>query len=330
MKRIIIDCDPGNGVAGANVDDGLALALAIASLNITLELITIVAGNTPATVGYRVAHNLVKRLGLSIPVRMGATKGLKEPLEQWREVLDHNVDHLNLTHLWHGVPQPPNVTPPETEENAIDAIGRLILNNPGEITLIGIGPLTNIAMAIQRYPKLVESVAEIAIMGGVFNVDNYLKDTNFGIDPEAAKIVLNSGANITIVPMDVTTQTMLTHESLERITKIDKPLTRYIYETTRPWIDYSMKTRNLPGSWIHDALVVASLIDPRVATTKEYRMDIELRDGPTRGKCWRYCNPLRVSVGIDGSAGALVNMLQSVDNQHLLNMIQQAFDASTI
>lgn len=330
MKRIIIDCDPGNGIAGANVDDGLALAMAIASLNITLELITIVAGNTPATLGYSVARDLVKRLELQIPVRMGATKGLKESSQQWREALDQRVHQLNLTYLWNGVPQPPHISPPPNEQNAIDAIGQLICDNPGEITLVAIGPLTNIAFAIQRYPKLVESVAEIAIMGGVFNVDNYLKDTNFGIDPEAVSIVLNSGANITIVPMDVTTQTMLTHKDLERITKTDKSLSRYIYETTRPWINYSMKTRNLPGSWIHDVLVVAALIDSRVATSKEYRMGIEIRPGPTRGKSWRYCYPLRINVGIEDSVGASVKMLQSVNNQYLLDMIEQAFDAYSV
>lgn len=77
MKRVIIDCDPGNGIPGANLDDGLALALAIASLNISLELITIVAGNTPASVGYSVAQDLINRLGVNIPVLKGQDQALK-------------------------------------------------------------------------------------------------------------------------------------------------------------------------------------------------------------------------------------------------------------
>lgn len=214
------------------------------------------------------------------------------------------------------------------ELNAIDAMGQLICENPGQITLIAIGPLTNVARAIQYYPQMAKSVAEIAIMGGVFAVDNYLKDTNFGLDPEAANVVLNSGANITIVPMDVTTQTLLTHQDLDRITKIGTPLTHFISETTHPWINYSMITRNLTGAWIHDVLVVAWLLDRRVATVTDYRMGIELHAGPTRGRSWRYRQPLRLSVGIDESAGAPVQMLNSVDNQRLLNLLEEVFDTS--
>lgn len=113
MKRLIIDCDPGNGIAGANVDDGLALALAIASHHFSLVLITIVAGNTPANVGYRVAQNMVKRLGLNIPVRKGEEKALQEPAQPWREVLDQRVHQLNLTHLWQNVSEPPCIAPDE-------------------------------------------------------------------------------------------------------------------------------------------------------------------------------------------------------------------------
>ncbi|MBP2169627.1 inosine-uridine nucleoside N-ribohydrolase [Erwinia toletana] len=326
MKRLIIDCDPGNGIAGANVDDGLALALAMASPDISLELITIVAGNTPVEVGYRVAQDLVARLGLTIPVHKGESQALREPAEPWRQALDQRVHQLQLTHLWHGVREPmPMVTP---EQDAVDAIGQLICDNPGEITLVAIGPLTNVARAMQRYPQLAESVAEIAIMGGVFALDDYLKDTNFGLDPEAAHQVLNSGAAITLVPMDATTQTLMTHQDLDRIAQIDKPLARFVSETFRPWIDYSIKTRNLPGCWIHDALVVAWLLNQRVATASDYLVDVELHAGPTRGKSWRYRHPLRVTVGIEQSAGGLVHVLQTVDNQLLLTMLEQALAGS--
>ncbi|MFS2222856.1 nucleoside hydrolase [Pantoea sp. B65] len=327
MKRVIIDCDPGNGIAGANVDDGLALALAIASPDISLELITVVAGNTPAPVGYSVAQDLVQRLGLAIPVLKGEEQALQEPAEPWRQALDQRVYQLNLADLWRGVRQPlPRAAP---DRDAVDAIGQLICDNPGEITLVAIGPLTNVARAMQRYPQLVESVAEIVIMGGVFALDDYLKDTNFGLDPEAAHQVLTSGATITLVPMDATTQTLMTHQDLDRIAKSDTPLARFISETFRPWIDYSIKTRSLPGCWIHDALVVAWLLNQRVATATDYQVDVELHAGPTRGKSWRYRQPLRVTVGIEQPAGGLVHVLQRVDNALLLTMLEQALAASS-
>ncbi len=327
MKRIIIDCDPGNGIAGANTDDGLAIALALASPALSLELITTVAGNTPCDVGARVAKDLIVRLGLSIPVVQGATQALQEDPAPWRETLDHRVNQLALGKLWQDVRQPADVAADAFD--AADAIGKLICDNPGEITLVAIGPLTNVALAMQRYPAMAESVAEIVIMGGVFSLDDYIKDTNFGLDPEAAHQVLHSGAAVTLVPMDVTTQTLLTQQDLTRLTAADHPLTEFVRDTLRPWIDYSMETRQLAGCWIHDALVVAWLLNQRVASGIDYLVDIELRPGATRGKSWRYRQPLRLTVGVPDHCGASVHVLHSVDNTLLLSIIEQAFKRLT-
>lgn len=322
MKRLIIDCDPGNGIVGANVDDGLAIALALGSPNISLELITTVAGNTPCEQGFNVAKDLIENLGLTIPVLKGAAQALAEPPQPWRDALDNRVHGNKLAHLWQGVRQPEAFVAPE--EDAADAIARLICDNPGEITLVAIGPLTNVALAMERYPEMVEAVQEIAIMGGVFALDDYIKDTNFGLDPEAAHKVLNSGANITLVPMDVTTQTLMTHSDLDRIARLNTPLARFVTETFRPWMDYSIQTRHLPGCWIHDALVVAWLLNQQVAKAADYYVNVELRPGQTRGKSWRYRPPLRVDVAIEPSTAGLVHVLQTVDNRLLLSMLEKA------
>jgi len=321
MKRVIIDCDPGNGIAGANTDDGLAIALALASPALSVELITTVAGNTPSETGAQVAKDLLVRLNSAIPVVQGATQALQEDPLPWRTALDNRVPP-DMEKLWQGVRAPAPVT--VDGYDAAEAIGELICDNPGEITLVAIGPLTNLATALQRYPAMAEAVAEIVIMGGVFALDDYIKDTNFGLDPEAAHQVLHSGAAITLVPMDVTTQTLLTHQDLSRITASDHPLSHFVRDTLRPWIDYSMRTRHLPGSWIHDVLVVAWLLNQRVANGTDYRVDIELRPGATRGKSWRYRTPLRVDVGVPADAGALVHVLHHVDNALLLSVIEDA------
>ncbi|CAK6496641.1 Pyrimidine-specific ribonucleoside hydrolase RihA [Pantoea sp. Nvir] len=322
MKRVIIDCDPGNGIPGANTDDGLAIALALASPALSVELITTVAGNTPSDIGARVTKDLLVRLGLAIPVVQGASQALKEDHAPWRAALDRRVEQLDMFSLWQGVRAPMPMAPDGYD--AAEAIGRLICDNPGEITLVAIGPLTNVALALQRYPAMAEAVAEIVVMGGVFALDDYIKDTNFGLDPEAAHQVLHSGAAVTLVPMDVTTQTLLTHQDLSRITASDHPLSHFVRDTLRPWIHYSIRTRQLAGSWIHDALVVAWLLNQRVANGTDYRVDIELRPGATRGKSWRYRTPLRVDVGIPDNSGALVHVLHHVDNALLLEMIEQA------
>lgn len=323
MKRIIIDCDPGNGIAGSNVDDGLAIALALASPEISLDLITIVAGNTPATTGYSVIKDLLTRLRLDIPLVRGASHALVEPEQPWRDILDNRLHDPALKSLWHGVRQPQQFD--AGNDQAADAIGQLICANPGEITLVAIGPLTNVARALKKYPQMASAVQEIAIMGGVFALDDYIKDTNFGFDPEAAWQVLHSGANLTLVPMDVTTQTLMTHQDLQRLALIEHPLVNFVCETLRPWIDYSIAQRHIPGCWVHDALVVAWLLNQRVATAADYYVDVELRPGVTRGKSWRYRPPLRLKVGINEPAGGLVHVLQQVDNAQLIAMIEHYF-----
>lgn len=323
MKRLIIDCDPGNGIAGANTDDGLALALALASRALAVELITTVSGNTPSAVGARVAKDLLQRLGLNIPVVQGALQALREDPAPWRARLD-NVADPALGELWRGVRQPQTVS--ADGNDAAGVMGQLICDNPGEFTLVAIGPLTNVALALQRYPQMADCVAEIVIMGGVFALDDYIKDTNFGLDPEAAHQVLHSGATITLVPMDATTQTLLTHQDLTRLTACDHPLPQFVRETLRPWIDYSIRTRHLPGCWIHDALVIAWLLNQRVADGVDYHVDIELRPGATRGKTWRYRTPLRLDVGVPADAGALVHVMQNVNNPLLLEVIEHTFN----
>lgn len=318
--RVIIDSDPGNGVPGANIDDGLALALAIAAPQISLEMISTVSGNTPAEVGYAVACDLVQRLGISLPVWRGASRAMLETSGPWRERLDNSVDHYGLRHLWRGVPGPEPCQ--AAAPMAAYAMGELICNNPGEITLVATAPLTNIAMALQLYPEMTRAVKRIVIMGGVFQVSGYIKDTNFGMDPEAAHTVLTCGAPITLIPMDVTTQTQMVHADLDRLTRVNNVLSRYLEQSIRPWITYSMRTRTLPGCWIHDVLAVAWLLDPSLATVTEDYVDVSL-EGITRGMSCRYGRDnLRLKVGIPAPDGKPVQILQSIDNNRLLALIE--------
>ncbi|MCP3426159.1 nucleoside hydrolase [Rothia sp. AR01] len=168
------------------------------------------------------------------------------------------------------------------------ALGEAVCGAPGEVAVVAIGPLTNLALALRLYPDFARDVAGISIMGGVFDVDGYRADTNFGVDPEAARAVLRSGAPVTLLPLDVTTTTLLTHPDLDRIERIGTPLARHLAATTRPWIDYSMQVRRLPGSWLHDALAVAALTDPGLLSFREYALDVELAPGPSRGATLRW------------------------------------------
>ena len=318
--RIIIDCDPGNGIPGANIDDGLALALAIAAPQINLEMITTVAGNTPVDVGYAVAKDLITQLDIPVAVYPGASRAIREDPRPWREKLDHGVDQFGLRQLWSNVPVPTLCQ--NVEPHAPEAIGELICSNPGEITLVATGPLSNVAIALQLYPQIIHAVKNIVVMGGVFNVPGYQKDTNFGLDPEAAHAVLTSGAPVTLVPMDVTTKTQMLHADLNRLAKKENRLSRYLVQTIRPWITYSMQTRNLPGCWIHDALTIAWLLDPSLSTIEEDYLDVSL-EGITRGMTFRYGGEtLHINTELPEPKGKQVKILQDIDNSRLISLIE--------
>ncbi|MFE4669378.1 nucleoside hydrolase [Streptomyces sp. NPDC056716] len=320
--RIIIDCDPGNRVPGANVDDGLALGLAAASQDLALELVTTVAGNTPVDIGYQVARSLLDDWGMSIPVRKGAARPLRQDPGPWRKRLDRRRDPLAMD-LWTDVAPPRQYAP--AEPTADVAIAELVSANPGEITIVAIGPLTNIARAMHLNPGLARDVAEIVIMGGVFGVEGYTTDTNFGYDPEAAATVLGSGARITLVPMDATVQTLMTHGDLDAIGAIGSPLTRSLVSSTRPWVTFSSRTRGIPGAWLHDVLTVALLIDRTVATGVTETVGVELTDPTFRGRTRLRPSPAAGGAPGTPADGSPMTVLKTVDNDKLLRIVFEAF-----
>ncbi|MGM7778298.1 nucleoside hydrolase [Arthrobacter sp. KNU-44] len=323
--RIIVDCDPGNGVPGANVDDGLALALAIAAEErIELAAITTVSGNTPSRIGYSVARTMMEDLGLQIPIYCGAERALQEPDGPWRSYLDAPIDAPSLAGLWDGVPRVRDFEQELTAPAAIQ-IAQLVLADPGNVTIVAIGPLTNVAQAMLLYPQLASAVAEIIVMGGSFNTEGTLKDTNFGVDPEAARIVLRSGAPITLVPLDASEQTMLTLDDLTELENVDNDLARCVLPWTRAWLKYSSETRSIPGCWLHDPLAVAILLDRSIARSKEYMVDVELSGALTRGRCIRWVRGnLRPTVGVDTSSARSINVLTQVDSRKLVKTLIDA------
>lgn len=325
-RRLIIDCDPGNGMPAADIDDGLALALAVSRSDLlSLEAITVVSGNTHRDTGYAVARDFVSRLGLDIPVYAGAERALVEPPGPWRDRQDANESRPDVVDAWSAVrrPEPVRVGPPEAAMRIVD----LVRAHPGEFTIVAIGPLTNIAMAIELEPRLPALVRDIVVMGGAFDVPGFLQELNFGIDPEAAHIVLTSGAPVTLVPLDTTSQTLFTHADLDRLAEVASPLGRYVMETTRPWIDYAAAWRNIDGCLLHDPLTVAILIDPGLAEYEERIVDVELLGSLTRGRAvWWTTDNLRLHVGLRvPSSLRPVRVATRVDNRRLVELLLSAY-----
>ena len=323
MHQIVIDCDIGNGIAGANVDDGLALALALTNNQIKLEAITTVSGNVLNYKAQASAENFLRQSGYRADVFCGSAQALSEPCQLWRERLDNSVDKLGYRYLWaDNNLQVDNKS--STSEDAVDKLYDLICKYPQQINIIAIGPLTNIAKLLCKYQDAAFKIKSIILMGGCFNVKNYLKDTNFGVDPEAASIVLQSTVPVVMAPFDTTIKTMLTKQDLRDIQEIATPLTDYLVKTTRPWLEYSIKTRNIEGCWIHDVLTVAYLIDESLVKTEDHFVNIELT-GVFRGKTYISDEGyLKNADGIKPCSSRKIKIITEVDNQSLVKLIKDS------
>ena len=321
MRKIIVDCDIGNGIAGANVDDGLALALALASPEIEVKAVTTVSGNVLNFKACLVARHFLQESGYDVPVYCGSFRALKEPTQKWRERLDHGVEKQGLKYLWQDTEENFSLADTGMDSNAVEKMAQIINDNPHEITIIAIGPLTNVAALFNQYPEAVNKIQEIVLMGGCFNVKNYLKDTNFGLDPEAA--VLESSVPCTMAPFDTTSTTLMKQEDLEEIGNIKNSLCQYLYKTTKPWLAYSKKTRGIDGCWVHDVLTVAYLIDESLFCFKDHFVNIEL-EGAFRGKTYiADIGFLKNADEIQPKSSRKVKIMTAVDNQRLLSLMKQ-------
>ncbi len=319
--HLIIDCDPGSGVPFSDVDDGLAIALALAHSDVHVDGITIVAGNTPRELGYASAAELVSLAKTHTPIFVGADDPPGGDDTVWRPLLDDRRDTTAWKNEYGGsifIAPTGHTTPREAVDFLVDTVN----GSPGQITIAALGPLTNIAAAIRRDPGFVRAVKHIAVMGGAFLQDSLPQELNFGYDPAAAHIVMTSGADLSLIPFDVTSTTLLTHQQLELLDE-DDPLQAFLKATTSPWMRYTDSRFGLGGCYLHDPLVIASLIDPSLVTWKTASVDVVLADPVARGRPIRW-DPQGTIFG--GGSQVLpqigsVNIAESVDRARFAGLL---------
>lgn len=282
--RAVLDCDPGNGIPGADVDDGLALGLALRSPEIELEAVTVVAGNVPVDRGVGCALEILDAADArSVPVHRGAGTPLVADPRPWRARLDVRRDDPAAQVRWRdGRPAPSTRSADPTP--AAQALVELVDASPGEITVVAVGPLTNVATAMLLDPDWARKVQRLVVMGGSFDVPNVLQELNTSYDPEATHLVLSSVAPVLLVPLDVTLQTHLRLSEVDRLDHAGSPLASYLGSTVRPWVSWLAERFGLDGCPLHDPLAMATLIDPTLVTTRTACVDIELRGSLTRGR----------------------------------------------
>ena len=269
MKKIIIDTDPG-------IDDAVAILLALAAKDeLDVLALTTVNGNVGIDHVTQNAFKILKIAGREdIPVYQGNAKPLVRENDHCEEFHgDDGLGNLEMEKVGRE-PEP---------EGAVDFLIRKVREEKGEITLVPIGPLTNIAEAIQKDPEFVKNVKEVVIMGGAEHGGNMSPhaEFNFWTDPEAAKIVFQAGfEKVTMVGLDATAYVYLDPTLRELLYLINTPASRFIHKITRLYADGHWEVEKKLGCELCDVLAVAYLLDSSVAETVDAFVDVE-----TSGLC---------------------------------------------
>jgi inosine-uridine nucleoside N-ribohydrolase len=271
LKQIILDTDPG-------VDDALGFLLAFNSPEIKVEAITTVAGNVNHEKAHKNAMRLLEFLGkTNIPVCAGAEKPLIRDKSHAEEF--HGQTGLGEANL----PEPKMNTDPriavEIIKEKTDELGK-------DLTLVAIGPLTNIASSILAYPDISKKINQLVIMGGAFNLTQYglgnanaVAEFNIWHDPEAAKIVFNSGIPLVAVGLDTTT-----HPNYRMNIGMFNEFKKRKDRRSRLVVDLGRKLVDKYGGFnLHDPQAIAYVIEPSIFKTEKFRVDIETNGELTRG-----------------------------------------------
>jgi pyrimidine-specific ribonucleoside hydrolase len=294
-KPIIIDCDPG-------IDDALAILLALASEQLDVRLITTCAGNQTLE---KITTNSLKLLSFidrkDIPVARGATKPL--------------AGELVIAEKAHGVSGFGGVELGETtltvmDKHAVEAMRDAIMDSEERMTIVAIGPLTNVALLIQEYPETIKRIEQLSIMGGSSSFGNRtpVAEFNIYVDPEAARIVYSSGIPIAMFGLDVTYKVPMYKEDIDRLRHIGNQTGAAVASM----LDYYFRAGRVDG--MHDPCAVAYLLDPTLFEMKMCNVEIETIGEFTRGQTVvdlrdRTGKVKNVNVAVDVSVERLLDML---------------------
>ena len=266
--KILLDCDPG-------LDDALALLLAHGDPNIDLVAVTTVGGNVSIEKTTRNALELREYLGFTaVPIAAGAGEPLSGPVQSAEHV--HGEDGLGNVKL-------PAAALPVSDRHAVDLIIETLQAAPGEVHLVATGPLTNIALALRREPRIVDWVASFTIMGGSYTRGNATPAAEFNIyaDPDAASEVFAAGWQVTMVGLDLTLQAIVDEGIVDRMHQLGRLGVELIAPLATFW------TNPLDDEWdgqaLHDVCAVAFVARPDLFTSKPARVDVELAGEFTRG-----------------------------------------------
>ncbi|WP_318475330.1 nucleoside hydrolase [Photobacterium leiognathi] len=273
-KKIILDTDPG-------IDDAMAILFAEAHPDIDLIGITTVYGNVTIDNGMHNALYLKQRFSMEALV----AKGTDKPLIR---------DPVGATVVVHGEAGLGDVTAPHSldtkaiEKPAYQFIIDSVRANPGEITLVGVGPLTNLALALKAAPDIVDLVKEVVVMGGAFGENNHrgnvtpFAEANIHDDPHAADKVFTASWPVVIIGLDVTEESFFTSQYLDELRDDAGEVGQFIWDISRYYLKFYSEKVGMDGCHVHDPSAIAYVIQPSLFKTRRGPIRV-ITDGPAGG-----------------------------------------------
>jgi pyrimidine-specific ribonucleoside hydrolase len=267
---ILLDCDPGH-------DDAIALLLALASPELDLLGVTTVAGNQTLEKTTANALRVLELVGRGdVPVAAGADRPLA------RELFIAAYVHGETGMDGPALPEPQGAP---VEEHAVDFLAGRILGSDRPVTLVPVGPLTNVALLLARYPEAAGNVERIVLMGGAVAEGNVTPAAEFNIyvDPEAAWRVFTSGLPVTMIGLDVTHRALMTAAHVGRLRGAGE-VGRFVAELYDFFVGYHLRTYGHEGAPIHDAVAVAQVLRPGIVETLHRHVDVDCESSLCRGR----------------------------------------------
>jgi purine nucleosidase len=272
MRKVIIDTDTAS-------DDAVAILMAHRAADVEVLAVTVVSGNMRVADGSRNARYTIELCGASTPVYVGCDRPLlRAPVHAYWY---HGADGMG----GRGYPEPRRAA---QSEHGADALARLIRAHAGDVMLVTLGPLTNLATALIRAPELATMVTRCVVMGGAANVVGNVTpaaEYNIWCDPEAARIVLRSGMNLELVGWEAGRgEAALTEEEIEAVYALNTPYAKFAMDCNVHALHLARNWQGDPGMTLHDPTAMAVALDPTIAKRSgKYRVDVELHGELTRG-----------------------------------------------
>jgi inosine-uridine nucleoside N-ribohydrolase len=290
-RRVILDCDPGH-------DDAMAILLAAASPAIELQAITTVAGNQTLEKTTLNARRVCSVAGITdVPIAAGCDRPLQRDPVVAGEI--HGASGLD------GVDWD-DPTVEMDPRHAVDLIIEIAEADELPLTIVACGPLTNVATALARSPRLASRIERISIMGGAIGLGNWTPSAEFNIvaDPEAAEAVIGSGVPITLVPLEVTHRALATHEVIARIAELRTPVADMSVALMRYFAETYQRVFGFDAPAVHDPCAVAAVIDPSIVASRYINVAIDTASELSLGRtvCDVYAKtgrPPNADVGLD-------------------------------